>query len=138
MSEGVAAEIRTAVVLRAKGRCEYCGIPGSAVLFGHEVDHIIAEQHQGKTALTNLALACFHCNRNKGPNIASVDPNSGEIVRLFNPRVDRWSEHFQLQAATLIGLTAIGRASALLHKLNSPQRLQARLRLIESGLWNRG
>ncbi len=42
----------------------------------HEIDHVIAEQHHGPTTLENLALACFHYNNHKGPNVAGIDPES--------------------------------------------------------------
>jgi hypothetical protein len=135
MSDPITAELRAAVINRAKKRCEYCGIPDTAVLFAHEVDHIIAEQHRGKTTLENLALACFHCNRHKGPNIATIEPSSQEIVRLFNPRIDRWTDHFQMREAEIVGISPIGRGTAMLLQFNSSQRIQARLWLIRSGLW---
>jgi hypothetical protein len=63
---------------------------GLASLPGHEgeraVDHIIARQHDGATTIDNLALACLHCNRHKGPNIAGRDVATGDLVRLFHPR----------------------------------------------------
>jgi 5-methylcytosine-specific restriction endonuclease McrA len=43
----------------------------------HHIDHIIAEQHGGATIADNLALACLHCHRPKGPNIASIDVETG-------------------------------------------------------------
>jgi hypothetical protein len=135
MSDPITAELRAAVINRAKKRCEYCGIPDTAVLFAHEVDHIIAEQNRGKTTLENLALACFHCNRHKGPNIATIEPSSQEIVRLFNPRIDRWTDHFQMREAEIVGISPIGRGTAMLLQFNSSQRIQARLWLIRSGLW---
>lgn len=49
------------------------------------VDHVIAEKHRGETVLENLAWACFSCNMHKGPNIAGIDPVTGETVRLFRP-----------------------------------------------------
>jgi hypothetical protein len=73
MKSAVSAELRAAVKARAAMRCEYCRMPEIASLFAHEVDHVIAEQHHGETTLENLASACFHCNRQKGPNIASID-----------------------------------------------------------------
>jgi hypothetical protein len=135
MSDPITAELRAAVINRAKKRCEYCGIPDTAVLFAHEVDHIVAEQHHGKTTLENLALACFHCNRHKGPNIATIDAMSEEIVRIFNPRIDRWADHFQMREAEIVGMSAIGRGTAMLLQFNSSQRMQARLWLIRSCLW---
>jgi len=61
----------------------------------HEVDHVIAEKHRGATSLENLALACFHCNNHKGPNIAGIDPSTGYLSRLFHPRNDDWGAHFR-------------------------------------------
>jgi 5-methylcytosine-specific restriction endonuclease McrA len=59
-----------------------------------QIDHIIARQHAGTSDEQNLALACIHCNRFKGPNIAGLDPETGELVRLFHPRTDKWADHF--------------------------------------------
>jgi hypothetical protein len=61
----------------------------------------------------NLALACAICNGNKGPNLASIDPLSGEIVPLFNPRTQNWNDHFEIHGAEIIGRIAIGRATAI-------------------------
>ena len=70
-----------------------------------EVDHVIARQHHGQTVLPNLAMACFHCNAHKGPNVAGVDPQTGSIVRLYHPRNDRWADHFAWSGGELIGRT---------------------------------
>jgi hypothetical protein len=86
---------------RAAGRCEYCRLPSAAYPLPFHVDHIVAQQHEGPTSLENLALACLHCNRHKGPNIAGRDPVTGEIVRLFNPRQDPLTEHFAWTGAEL-------------------------------------
>ena len=45
---------------RARYRCEYCRLPQSAARVRHQVDHIIAEQHEGGDEPSNLALACIH------------------------------------------------------------------------------
>jgi hypothetical protein len=52
-----------------------------------------------------LALACFACNNHKGPNIAGVDQNTGDVIRLFHPRRDNWEEHFEWRGASLVGRT---------------------------------
>jgi hypothetical protein len=65
-----------------------------------QIDHIIARKHGGPTSEDNLALACFYCNTNKGPNVAGIDPEIGELVRLFNPRKDNWAHHFLLRFRT--------------------------------------
>jgi hypothetical protein len=56
-------------------------------------------------------MACFHCYRYKGPNIASLDPVSGELVRLFHPTSDIRADHFRPDGARLLGLTPIRRAT---------------------------
>jgi hypothetical protein len=75
------------------------------------MDHIIAETHGGRTQSANLALACFRCNSHKGRNLSGVDPRSGKVVRLFNPRRDDWIEHFVWDGPKLAGFTPIGRAT---------------------------
>lgn len=75
--------LRRLVFDRADCRCEYCLLPEIAAFLSHEVDHVIAEKHEGKTDAENLALACSVCNKQKGSDIASVDPTTGEIVRLY-------------------------------------------------------
>ena len=94
---------------RAESRCEYCNLPASIYPLPFHVDHIIARKHGGDTTIDNLALACLHCNRHKGPNIAGRDVATGDLVRLFHPRQDRWSDHFAWSGAELVGRTPIGR-----------------------------
>jgi hypothetical protein len=111
---------------RAGGCCEYCLIHEDDVFEAREADHIIAERHGGQTTPDNLAYACWDCNRREGPNLSSVDPETGEVVRLFDPRRDPWSEHFHLNAFRIVPLTSTGRATAVLLHLNSLERLAVR------------
>ena len=92
----ISADRRRLVIARAEGICEYCLIHEQDTFFGCEVDHIISEKHGGATEADNLALACVVCNRRKGSDIGSVTPGSAHLVRFFNPRLDRWAEHFTL------------------------------------------
>src|SRR5438045_2517909 len=103
-SEYVAAPLRRMVRERAEGCCEYCLTPESIGLVPHEVDHVVAQKHGGITLENNLALSCIHCNRHKGSDLASVDPESGEIVLLYHPRRDEWKEHFRLAGAVILPL----------------------------------
>jgi len=64
--------------------------------------------------LENLAWACHQCNLHKGTNLAGIDPDSNELVRLFHPRRDRWEDHFRKDGPLVVGLTAIGRTTAWL------------------------
>lgn len=125
--------LRRLVRQRAQARCEYCLIHEDDLLFAHETDHIIAGQHGGAAAAENLALACADCNRRKGPNLSSVDPDSAAVVRLFDPRKERWAEHFALQGTTIVGLTPRGRATVFLLQFNSEERVRLRHRLQRAG-----
>jgi len=118
---------------RARHRCEYCLLPQDVHPWKFEIDHIIAEQHGGRSESDNLALCCPRCNRHKGTNIASIDPQLSALVRLFNPRTDVWREHFELDSGAIVGKSGIGRATASLLQFNEPLRLSARTALIVEG-----
>jgi len=124
----ISAALRREVRERARERCEYCLLAESQVFDPHEPDHLIALQHGSETSSANLALACFDCNRLKGTNIASLDPLTGELVALFNPRTEKWTEHFQLNGVRIIPLTATGRATERLLQMNIRRRLKLRER----------
>lgn len=99
------------------------------------MDHIVARQRGGATELENLALACIHCNRFIGPNIAGLDPDSGEIVRLFHPRRDSWTEHFEWNGPQLQARTQIGRVMIALLLINDPEVVAVRKALQEEGVF---
>lgn len=100
-------------------------------LYTHEVDHIIPAKHRGETELDNLCLACFECNRFKGSDFGSFDPETDEITQLFNPRKHLWEEHFKLNGARIIALTPEGRVTIFVLKLNDAGRLQTREDLLD-------
>ena len=66
--------------------------------------------------------------------MAGVDPESGVITRLFNPRTDRWAAHFRYDGATIVPRTPVGRATVVTLALNAPDRLGVRHVLIASGI----
>lgn len=131
----VSASLRRFVAKRAGHRCEYCLLPEWAAIHRHEPDHIIAIQHGGTSEEANLALACMRCNRYKGSNLASIDSITKEIVRLFNPRTDVWTEHFELRGAEISPLTSIGRVTVKFLRFNDENRLRERELLIKKGLF---
>ena len=92
--------LRDAVARRAAFRCEYCQLPERWTSLPFQLDHVIAEKHEGETSLDNRAYACLHCNSFKGPNLAGHDKDTGDIVRLFNPRLDLWDDHFSWDGDT--------------------------------------
>ena len=119
--------IRESVRKRALYRCEYCHIPEEATPFiGFHSEHIIARQHLIDDSLDNLALSCDRCNAYKGTNLSSIDPDSLEVVSLFNPRKDYWEEHFEITDGYVIGKTASGRATVKLLNMNATKRAQLR------------
>ena len=118
---------------RAAGCCEYCLFPYLDDELPFHIDHIIAQQHGGKTIAANLALACYACNLHKGPNIAGRDPRTGKIVCLFHPRRHKWNRHFEWRNAHLIGRTPFGRATIVTLGINLPHRIELRETLICEG-----
>lgn len=129
------AAVRRLVRRRAGDRCEYCRLPQDAVDLRFHIEHIIAKQHGGADDADNLCLACDRCNLRKGPNLSSIDSVSGQVVELFHPRRDNWSEHFEMVGGQIVGRTPAGRATSQLMKMNSTRRRQLRERLIAEGKW---
>lgn len=120
---------------RADHLCEYCHLPQTAALFfTFHIEHIMARQHGGDDNLSNLALACPDCNAYKGPNLTSIDPESGQVVPLFNPRQQTWSVHFSLQGPLIFGKTPTGRATVKLLRMNEEAQVEMRRRLQEIGV----
>ncbi len=115
-------ELRFRVSQRASGRCEYCRIHEPDAAFAHEADHVISRQHGGSDEFGNLAFACLFCNRCKGTNVGSIGP-SGKLVRLYNPRTDRWDAHFQLEGSVIQPSTPEGAATARLLRFNDRERV---------------
>lgn len=122
-----------AIRTRAQSLCEYCLMPQSASRLTFPIDHIIARQHGGQTVIENLALCCGRCNRYKGPNLAGIDADSGQITRLFNPRSDHWDQHFMYEGPVLVGLTAIARVTIATLSINHPYAIATRQALIDEG-----
>ncbi|MEH1853491.1 MAG: HNH endonuclease signature motif containing protein [Nostoc sp.] len=121
--------LRRLVEERANYRCEYCQLPAGVAFFAHEIDHVIAQKHGGATNAGNLALTCWRCNRHKGTDLGSFDPETGAFSFLFNPRTQKWAEHFTFSELNLVGLTPMGRTTIRLLQINSDERLVERQRL---------
>ncbi|MEO1395069.1 MAG: HNH endonuclease signature motif containing protein [Cyanobacteria bacterium J06634_5] len=124
----VSEALRRLVIERANQTCEYCLLPNALSFYSHEVDHVIALKHQGQTNAENLAYACWRCNRFKGSDLGSFDPDTGDFSFLFNSRKQLWSEHFTFAKAHIIGSSPEGRTTAVLLKMNTRDRIQERLR----------
>jgi hypothetical protein len=115
--------------------CEYCQLPEIYSSARFQLDHIISEQHGGRTVVSNPALACLADNNHKGPNLGGIDPSTGKRVWLFNPRRQKWSRHFRWQGPVLIGRTPVGRATIAVLAMNLPHRVAQRAALIAEGVF---
>jgi len=129
----ISSALRREVRERARGCCEYCLLPEEQAFFPHEPDHIISTKHGGKSAADNLALSCFDCNRFKGSDIASIDAETNQLNALFNPRRQSWDEHFLVKGGRIEPITAFGRVTELVLKLNLPYRVEVREMLAKTG-----
>jgi hypothetical protein len=116
VSDAVRARVRAA----AGDRCGYCLCHQRYVLGPHEVEHILPLAANGTDDEENLWLACARCNRFKGAQVEAVDPATGQACRLFNPRAQRWGEHFRWSAdgERIEGLTPTGRATVAALRMN--------------------
>ncbi len=132
MARWISTELRRAIADRANLLCEYCLIAEADTFYGCEVDHIISIKHGGSSEPENLAYACALCNRAKGSDVGSILA-SGEFTRFFNPRTDRWAEHFRLEQATINPLTEIGEVTARILRFNDSARFHEREEMIRFG-----
>ena len=126
------AELRRLVADRATYLCEYCLYPEVEGL-SCQVDHIISVKHGGATTADNLCYACIFCNLQKGTDLGSINWQTGELVRFFNPRRDFWGEHFRLDEAVIQHQTDIGEVTARILDFNGDERIIERQALIASG-----
>jgi hypothetical protein len=120
--------IQEQVRQRANYLCEYCHASEQYQYVRFTVEHVIPIAGGGTNHFDNLALACFHCNRRKSDNLVAIDPQSQSEVSLFNPRCDRWNNHFiwSTDELSIIGLTPIGQATVKALALNRERVINIR------------
>lgn len=129
----IASEIRRVVAARAHYVCEYCLIAEEDSFFKFQIEHIISRKHGGSAESENLALACVFCNRYKGSDIATLNPQTNQLIQFYNPRTMRWREHFRLNEVVIEPQTDIGEATVRILQMNhDDQILERRV------LYNRG
>jgi hypothetical protein len=124
----IGKSVRRRVAEAAGYRCGYCLTSQAIVGPLLEIDHLLPEALGGSSDESNLWLACPHCNGAKATRIDAPDPENGQTVPLFNPRTDKWSEHFVWAdgGALIEGITPIGRATVAALKMNHPDIVAAR------------
>jgi hypothetical protein len=131
----ISKKTRNLVVSRAENRCEYCRVLDYLVGFEYHIEHIIGVQHGGDNALSNLAYACSYCNWKKEPNLSTILFLGGELVPLFNPRIQNWFHHFEVRRGEILPLTTIAQATIKLLELNQQARIDARFEMILAGCY---
>lgn len=112
----------------SKNRCNYCLTPQDLTSYKLEIEHIYPLSKGGTSEKENLCLACRHCNLHKASKIYGFDAVSAKRVRLFNPNLQNWSEHFvwSKDKTSIIGKTACGRATVYALKINDELQTNAR------------
>ena len=133
--QSVSAENRRKTLERAVGFCEYCFSNSRFSSSPFDVEHIIPVAEGGKSESTNLALACHGCNLFKSNKTQCFDTATDKMVRLFNPRLDIWNEHFTWTSSftEIVGLTAIGRVTVEALDLNREGSINQRRMLHKYG-----
>ncbi len=131
----ISRELRQRIAEQAMRRCGYCQTQEIVVGSPMEVEHIVPETLGGATIEDNLWLACSLCNRFKGARIAALDPITGDMVSLFNPRTLSWQEHFAWEGkgALIVGRTPTGRATIVTLRMNRVSLVRAREMWIKAG-----
>ncbi len=130
-------KLRRLVRERAGNCCEYCLLSQEDSGFPYHAEHIRSRRHKGETEQNNLCWSCPDCNTFKGTDIGSIDDETDQFVRLFNPRSQKWADYFRLNGALIEALTPEGRVTVFLLRLNRPQHLMAREPLIRLGRYPR-
>jgi hypothetical protein len=126
---------RERVAHQAVFRCGYCLTQECVSGVPLTLEHLIPRAKGGANTEENLWLSCRLCNETKGIQTEALDPETGELVPLFNPRQQRWGDHFMWsECGTLVvGKTPIGRATLIALSLNSEFRVRARALWVEVG-----
>jgi hypothetical protein len=119
-------------------RREYCHLSTRGQVATFPIDHVLPRNAGGDNDPDNLALTCPHCNAHKWMTADGPDPETGDVVRFYHPRLEAWDDQFQWDPAgtgELIGKTANGRATILGLRINDPDMIRLRLLLAELGLF---
>jgi hypothetical protein len=120
---------------QAGERCDYCRSPQRLVLGQLEIEHLIPQAHGGSDEEDNLWLSCRLCNNFKGTQTEGLDPETGQRVRLFDPRRQQWSEHFgwSAEGTHILGKTPCGRATVIALQLNHVIAVMVRQQWVAAG-----
>jgi len=122
MSAYVSVAVQHQIRSQFANCCAYCLTAEFLTATTFEFEHIIPLSAGGQTISANLALACPSCNRYKASRQDAIDVATGLSVSLFHPQQQAWHDHFAWSPdfTEILGLTAIGRATCTVLKMNRP------------------
>ena len=135
MSAYISSVIRRQIRDRFANCCAYCRTAEALTVTTFEFEHIVPLSAGGATVFENLCLACPTCNRYKANRQTATDPETQAVTRLFHPQQQSWSDHFawNAEATEVNGLTAVGRATVAMLKMNRPQMTRVRRMWVKLG-----
>lgn len=135
MSAYISSAIRRQIRDRFANCCAYCRTAEALTVTTFEFEHIVPLSAGGATVFENLCLACPTCNRYKASRQTAIDPENQAVTPLFHPQQQRWTDHFawNAEAMEVVGLTAIGRATVAMLKMNRPQMTRVRKMWVKLG-----
>jgi hypothetical protein len=134
----ISQELREKVKKAAQNRCGYCLAPQKLMMARLEIEHLQPSSKGGTDGEENLWLACPFCNAHKADKVEGLDPFSKDVVKLFNPRLQVWHEHFEWHedGTKIIGKTIIGRATvSALHLDSDADAIETRRAWVSVGWW---
>jgi hypothetical protein len=136
MSDHIPQRLQARVRRRAGGVCEYCRLPQWSQEATFHIDHILPLADGGRTVFSNLAMACVTCSLKKAARTHVGDPRSNRLVRLFNPRREKWTDHFRwTQSWRIVGITPTGRAAVRALGMNRPAVVLIRRAWVHLGMF---
>jgi hypothetical protein len=131
----ISQNLRSQIELIDRKRCCYCLTNEANSGMPMTIDHIQPTSKGGLNTIENLCLACRTCNEYKSGTTEAIDPLTGQLAPLFNPRQQSWQEHFQWSndASHIEGLTAIGRSTVITLRMNNAVIVVTRKRWFSIG-----
>lgn len=124
----ISDSLRQLVIQAANYRCEYCKTSSRLTGIPLIMEHILPRSLGGTDERNNLAAACYRCNEFKGAKTEALDPETQQLVPLYNPRNQSWLAHFIWGngGTHIIGITPTGKATAIALRLNNDNIVAAR------------
>jgi HNH endonuclease len=135
VSEYISETLKARIREQAGDRCGYCQSLQKYVWGTLEIEHTLPKSKGGQTTESNLWLACRPCNGYKADQTDGIDPITQNRVPLFNPRTQKWRDHFTWSddGISILGITSIGRVTIQALQMNNPYAITVRSAWVSVG-----